>query len=47
MLSNSGNTAIVFNGEIYNYLSIKNMRDISQCYLIAVILLLCLMEKYI
>ncbi|ABI82564.1 asparagine synthase (glutamine-hydrolyzing) [Francisella tularensis] len=24
MLSNSGNTAIVFNGEIYNYLSIKN-----------------------
>lgn len=23
MLSNSGNTAIVFNGEIYNYLSIK------------------------
>ncbi|MDE5014720.1 asparagine synthetase B, partial [Francisella tularensis subsp. holarctica] len=24
MLSNSGNTAIVFNVEIYNYLSIKN-----------------------
>ncbi|MDE4953074.1 asparagine synthetase B, partial [Francisella tularensis subsp. holarctica] len=24
MLSNSGNTAIVFNGELYNYLSIKN-----------------------